>query len=76
MAWLLYSPPEYLIILGGISLGLVTNNIIECHVVVGLLIDTLSNDVSHFVIYLDLELVVSELNRIYTIQNPLLFHLF
>jgi ribonuclease HI len=57
---------------GGICLGLATNNIAEYHVVIGLLTQASSLGISRIVVYLDSQLVVYQLNRIYAIHNPIL----
>ena len=39
---------------------------------IGLLTESLDNDVREIRVYLDLELVFQQLNQVYTIRNPLL----
>ena len=46
MAWILYSPSKDLVSSGEIFLGPAMNNLVEYHVVIGLLTDSLLNDVS------------------------------
>ena len=75
-AWVLYSPTSEMVSLGGILLGLSTNNLAEYQAVVELLTKSLANDVREIRVYLDSELVVQQLNRVYTIRNPLLLHTF
>ena len=53
-----------------------TNNITEYHAVIGLLTEFASQDISHLVVFMDSQLVVSHLNHMYSIQNPTLIHLF
>ena len=57
--------------LGGTCLGPSTNNLTEYHAVIGLLMKPLTNDVREIRVYLDSELVVHQLNQVYTIRNPL-----
>ena len=76
MAWVLYSPIGDLVSSGGVCLGPSTNNIIEYHTVIGLLMGALANDVRDIRVYLDSKLVVQQLNRVYTIRNPLLLRTF
>ena len=71
-AWVLYSPTCDMVSLGGSCLGPSTNNIVEYHAVIGLLIESLANNVREIRIYLDSKLVAHQLNRVYTIWNPLL----
>ena len=75
-AWVLYSPTGELVSSGGILLGLSTNNLVEYHAVIGLMIEALANDVREIKVYLDSELVVQQLDRVYTIRNPMLLHTF
>ena len=74
--WVLYSQAHNLISSGKACLGPATNNIIEYHAVIGLLTEASSRYVDHMVVYLDSWLVVSQLNHVYTIHNPILFLLF
>ena len=74
--WALYSLTSDLVSSGGTCLGSATNNLAEYHATIGLLTETLVNDVTWIRVYLDSELVVHQLNRIYTVQNPLLLHTF
>ena len=62
MAWVIYSPIGDLVSRGGNFLGLATNNLAEYHAVIGLLTEALTNGVSQIMVYLDLELVVHQLN--------------
>ena len=75
-AWVLYSPTSELVSLGGILLDPSTNNLVEYQFVVGLLTESLANDVREIRVYLDSELVVQQLNQVYTIRNPLLLRTF
>ena len=58
------------------SLGPARKHIVEYRAMIGLLTEALANDVSQIRVYLDSELVVHQLNRFYTISNPLLLHAF
>jgi ribonuclease HI len=62
--------------LGGIFPAEATNNVVEYNAVIELLHDTLSHGVSHLWIYLDAQLVVSQLNRIYRVNDPTLHRRF
>ena len=61
---------------GGICLGDATNNIVEYNVVIEFLHDTLSHGISHLQIYLDVQLVVSQLNGVYHVYDPTLHRRF
>ena len=52
-AWLLYSQAHDLVILGGFFLGPATNNIVEYHAMIGLLIEASSHDIDEFFVFLD-----------------------
>jgi ribonuclease HI len=64
-AWVIFSPQGQLLSSGGIYLGDTTNNVAEYSAVIELLHDALSLGISHLQIYLDAQLVVSQLNRVY-----------
>ena len=74
--WILYSQDHGLVSSGGVCLGLATNNIVEYHVVIVLLTEAYSHGFNHMIVYLDSQLVVSRLNHVYAIHNPVLLHLF
>ena len=65
--WVLYSPTSELVSSGGILVGPSTNNLAEYQDVTGLLTEALANDVREIRVYLDSELVIQQLNRVYTI---------
>ena len=60
--WVLYSSTSDLVNSRGTCLGLATKHLIEYHCMIGLLIESLSNDVSDIMVYLDSDLVVHLLN--------------
>ena len=66
-AWVLYSQANDSVSLGGVCLGPTTNNIIEYHVLIGLLTEAASRDIDHLVVFMDSQLMVSHLNHMYTI---------
>ena len=57
-AWILYYPTSDLVSSGGVLLGPSTNNLVKYQVVIGLLTESLANDVREIRVYLDSELVV------------------
>jgi ribonuclease HI len=71
-AWVNFSPQVQLLSSGGICLGDTTNNVVEYSAVIELLHDTLSLGISHLRVYLDAQLVVSQLNRVYRVHDPTL----
>ena len=70
-AWFIYQFDE-VVSLGGIFLGLATNNMAEYHVVIGLLTQASSLGISRIIVYLDSQLMVYQLNCIYAIRSPIL----
>ena len=73
-AWAIYQFDE-VVSSGGICLGPTTNNMAEYHAVIGLLTQASSLGISRIIIYLDSQLVVYQLNRIYAIRSPILLRL-
>ena len=76
VAWVLYSQSHDLVSSGAVCKGLTTNNIVEYHVVIGLLIEATSHDIDQLVVFMDSHLVVSYLNHLYAIRNSFLLRLF
>jgi ribonuclease HI len=71
-AWVIFTPFGQLMSSGGIFLGEATNNVVEYSVVIELLRDALSHGISHLRVYLDAQLVVSQLNGVYHVYDPTL----
>ena len=69
-AWVIFTPQGQLLSSGGICLGDTTNNVAEYSTVIELLRDALSLGISHLQVYLDSQLVVSQLNGVYHIYDP------
>ena len=69
-AWVIFTPQGQLLSSRGICLGDTTNNVAEYSAVIDLLHDALSFGISHLQIYLDAHLVVSQLNRVYRVNDP------
>jgi ribonuclease HI len=61
---------------GGICLGDTTNNVAKYSAVIELLRDALSLGISHLWVYLNTQLVVSQLNRVYQVHDPTLHQRF
>ena len=61
-AWVLYSSIGDLVSSSGTCLGPMTNNLAKYQVLIGLLTESLANDVRKIRVYLDSELVVHQLN--------------
>jgi ribonuclease HI len=75
-AWVIFTPQGRLLSSGGICLGDTTNNVAEYSAVIELLRDALSLGISRLRVYLDAQLVVSQLNRIYRVHDPTLHRRF
>jgi ribonuclease HI len=71
-AWVIFTPQGQLLSSKGICLGDTTNNVIEYSVVIEFLRDAFSLGISHLRVYLDAQLVVSQLNRVYQVHDPTL----
>ena len=75
-AWAIYAPSNELICLQGVCFDWVTNNIIEYSIVIGLLTSFISLGIRRFIIGLDSQLVVLQLNNVYTIWSPTLLRVY
>ena len=71
-AWVIFTPQGQLLSSGGICLADTTNNVIEYNAVLEFLLDALSLGISRLWVYLDAQLVVSQLNGVYHIYDPTL----
>jgi ribonuclease HI len=74
--WVIFTPFGQLMSSGGICLGEATNNVVEYSAVIELLRDALSHGISHLRVYLDAQLVVSQLNGVYRVYDPTLHRRF
>lgn len=72
ITWVVYSPDDEIVSLGGLCLGHETNNARAYHVVIGLLTEDSSLGITHMIVHIDSQLMVSQLNHVYTIYNPIL----
>lgn len=70
--WVIYLPLGQLLSYGGSCLGPATNNLAEYSAVIELLVDVIHHGIDHLIVRLDSQLVVSQLNDIYNIRNPIL----
>ena len=70
----LYSPSHELLHSSGICLGSTTNNQAKYTSIIGLLADARHNRIRHLGIFLDSQLVVLQLNNVYCVHDPCLFH--
>ena len=75
-AWVIFSPRGKLLSYEGIFLGDTTNNVTKYSAIIEFLRDALSLGISHLQVYLDAQLVVSQLNRVYQVHDPTLHRRF
>ena len=73
---MIFTPQGRLLSSGGICLGDATNNVIEYSAVLEFLCDALSHGISHLQVYLDAQLVVSQVNGVYRVYDPTLHRRF
>ena len=76
VAWVIYSPLHELIHIDGICIGSATNNQVEYDGINGLLVAALQLGIFHLDVFLDSQLLVSQLNNYYRVRNPYLFRKF
>jgi ribonuclease HI len=72
----IFTPQGQLLSSGGVCLGNATNNVVEYSAVLELLRDALLHGISHLRVYLDAQLVVSQLNGVYHVYDPTLHRRF
>ena len=75
-AWVLHHPSGQLLVSIGVCIGLDSNNIAEYTAVIYLLSEAISLGVDSLVVFLDSQLVVSQLNNTYRVRDPVLLRLF
>lgn len=76
VAWVIYYPSGQLMVSRGVCIGPALNNITEYTVVLNLLSKEISYGTDSLVVYLDSQLVVSQLNNTYRVRDPYLYHQF
>ena len=72
-AWVLYYPTGQLMVLRGVCIGPASNNMAEYTAVINLLSEAISHEIDSLVVYLDSQLIVSQLNNIYRVRDPCLY---
>ena len=75
-AWVIYSPLHKLIHIDRICVGTTTNNQAKYDGVNGLLATTLQLGIHHLDVFLDSQLLISQLNNYYRVRDPYLFRKF
>ena len=72
-AWVLYYPTGQLMVSRGVCIGPASNNMAEYTAVINLLSEAISHGIDSLVVYLDSQLIVSQLNNIYRVRDPCLY---
>ena len=72
-AWVLYYPTGQLMVSRGICISAASNNMAEYTTVINLLSEAISHGIESLVVYLDSQLIVSQLNNIYEVRDPSLY---
>ena len=73
---MLHHPSGQLLVSRGVCIGPASNNIAEYTAVMYLLSEAISLGVDSLVVFLDSQLVVSQLNNTYRVRDPFLLRLF
>lgn len=76
VAWVIYYPSSQLMMSRGVCIGPDSNNIAKYTTIINLLSEAISYGIDPLVVYLDSQLVVSQLNNIYRVQDPYLYRQF
>lgn len=74
--WVIYSPSDELIISGRWCPSPAANNVAEYQAAIGLMTEALSSGILQLIVHLDSQLVVSQLNGIYSIRDSTVLWLF
>ena len=72
VAWVIFDPSHHLVESGGICLGPATNNVAEYSSVIALLGAASALGILRLVVYMDSQLVMSQLNRVYQVRHSVL----
>src|SRR5713226_538295 len=75
-AWVIFTPMGQELSSGGVCLWPSSNNVVEYSAVIELLRDAISHGVRSLEVRLDSELVVSQLNGLYHVRDPMLLRRF
>ena len=75
-AWVIYTPMGHVLSSGGVCLRPSSNNVVEYSAIIELLRDAILHGVLSLEVHLDSELVVSQLNGLYHVRDPMLLRRF
>jgi len=76
MAWVIYYPSGQLLVSIGICIGPASHNVVEYTVFINLLSEEISLGIDSLLVYLDSQLVVSQLHNINRVRYPYLYRQF
>ena len=75
-AWAIFDPSGELVSFRGVCIGQSTNNIAEYSALIELLSDAITHGIRRLIIRLDSQLVILQLNGIYSVRNPAIYRMF
>ncbi len=75
-AWEIYDPNGESVNLQGICLGHTTNNISKYSLVIEIFSDAISLGIREFVVNLNSQLIVLQLNKQYSVRNPQILRMY
>jgi len=76
IAWVIHYPYGHLLVARGICIGPTSKNIAKYNVVINLLYEAIYYGIESLMVYLDSQLVVSQLNNVYHVRDPSLHRQF
>ena len=74
--WAIFNPNGELVSFRGVCIGQSTNNIAEYSALIELLSDAITRGIRRLIVRLDSQLVVLQLNGIYSVRNPAIYRMF
>ena len=75
-AWAIFYPSGELVSFRGVCIGRSTNNIAEYSALIELLSDAITHGIRRLIVRLDSQLVILQLNGIYSVRNPTIYRMF
>ena len=75
-AWTIFDPSGELVSFRGVCIGQSTNNIVEYSVLIKLLSDAITHGIRRLIVSLDSQLVILQLNGIYSVRNRAIYRMF
>ena len=75
-AWAIFDPSGELVSFRGVCIGQSTNNIAEYSALIELLSNAITRGIRRLIVRLDSQLVILQLNGIYSVRNPAIYRMF